>query len=151
MTAAQYRAAVGQPPPGADREPQERFPGETAFQCAVVRWWDALDVLDGSYLLAIPNGGKRSKVEAAILIGMGVRAGAADLCVILPGGRCGWVELKHGDGRLSKEQRAFRDRCLELGHLHAEARTIDQVRDAMLTFGVQFVEPIAARRILEGR
>ena len=43
----------------------------------------------------IPNGGKRSKVEAAIMKGMGMRAGAADFGLVLaPTGRAGFIELK---------------------------------------------------------
>lgn len=38
----------------------------------------------GNYLFHIPNGGGRSKVEAAILKGMGLRAGVSDLLLALP-------------------------------------------------------------------
>lgn len=57
----------------------------------------------------IPNGGARSKREAAKLKRMGVLAGAPDLH--LPVSRCGYnslyIEMKTEGGRLSESQRAF--------------------------------------------
>lgn len=55
----------------------------------------------------VPNGGKRSKAEAARLKAMGTRAGVPDLIFIHQGRFLG-IELKTEDGRLSPEQ----DRCI---------------------------------------
>ena len=52
-----------------------------------------------------PNGGKRRPVEAAILKGLGVRAGVADL-IFLCDGRAFALELKTDDGRPTVEQMA---------------------------------------------
>jgi hypothetical protein len=50
----------------------------------------------GHYLFAIPNGGKRNKLEAARMKGLGVRAGIADLMLALPlNGYAGlFIEMK---------------------------------------------------------
>lgn len=74
-----------------------------------MRWWNLAASgfkLDPRVLIHIPNGGKRRRVEAGILIGMGVRAGAPDLLLITPrGGKSGLaLELKAPAGRLSVEQ-----------------------------------------------
>src|SRR5262249_32467881 len=59
----------------------------------------------GAIFWHTPNGGWRSKVEAAILRGCGVRAGMPDL-FILHQGRLFGLELKSGKGRLSPAQAA---------------------------------------------
>jgi hypothetical protein len=48
------------------------------------------------YMFHIPNGGKRGKVEAAILKGMGTKKGVSDLFLPLPmHGKPGlWIEMK---------------------------------------------------------
>lgn len=148
MKAADYRRLQGLPPPGADRLPQHRYRTEAEFQAAVVRWWDALQFVDPApFLFHVPNGGKRDYLTAAILQGMGVRRGVADLGLLLPGGRTAWLELKHGDGTPSDAQKVFRRRCAELGHQHAYASSFDQVLEALRLFGVGFAEPLEACRI----
>jgi len=50
------------------------------------------------FFFHVPNGGQRSKIEAAILSGLGVRAGAPDLFIVA-NGRTYAMELK-APGRL---------------------------------------------------
>jgi hypothetical protein len=65
----------------------------------------------------IPNGGKRGKIEASILKGMGVLAGAPDLCVVRPFGSVSWVEMKASkDEKPSKAQLEFHDALRARGH-----------------------------------
>lgn len=55
----------------------------------------------------IPNGGKRSRIEAAILSRF-IYKGASDVCIILPPkGRAGFIELKAPKERISAEQVEF--------------------------------------------
>lgn len=69
-------------------------------------------------VFAIPNGGKRSKVEAAILKGEGVVAGVSDL--FLPNARGGchglFIEMKWGDNKPTPEQEAFASDMIEAGY-----------------------------------
>ena len=57
----------------------------------------------------IPNGGKRSKSEAARFKAMGVKPGVSD--IFLPVARGGYhglyIELKARDGRVSTKQKEF--------------------------------------------
>ena len=53
--------------------------------------------------------------------------GQADLTGVLPNGRRLEVELKSDSGRLSLDQRAFRDRITASGGLYIAARTLDEV------------------------
>jgi hypothetical protein len=63
----------------------------------------------------VPNGGKRTKIEASILNGMGVRAGMPDL--LLPVARRGYIglaiELK-AYGKANDYTKVQRDRLIEL-------------------------------------
>lgn len=148
MSAAEYRKLTGQAPPGADRV---RFRTESEFQGAVVSWWDQLTLDDPApFLFHVPNGGKRDRVTAAILVGQGVRPGVADLGLMLPAGRFAWIELKTEDGKPSPQQIGFAARCLRLGHAYTVARTFADVTVALAAAGVRYSEPIAARLIREG-
>lgn len=85
------------------------------------------------YLIAIPNGGSRDKIEAAHLKAQGVKAGVSD--ILLPVARGGyhglWIELKrrHG-GKLSSEQETWLDAMQDEGYMAVcclgfeEARTV---------------------------
>lgn len=91
---------------------------ESRIQKVVVDWFDVAASgfgLDARTLFHVPNGGKRKKIEAAILKGMGVRAGVSDLFLAVPkrvtasaefrGGM--FIEMKAPDGRVTTEQNEF--------------------------------------------
>lgn len=71
---------------------------EDVLQRQIVQYLDR--ALGGSaWFCHVPNGGQRSETEAAIMKGLGVKAGVPDL-LILDAGRALWLELKspHGKG-----------------------------------------------------
>lgn len=67
---------------------------EDAEQKALIQWADMMPMPPGlvlhagakigHYLFAIPNGGARNPIEAARLVGLGVRAGVSDLFFSFP-------------------------------------------------------------------
>lgn len=57
--------------------------------------------------------------------------GVADILGVLPGGRLIAVECKYGSGRLSPEQKLFRDRVTKQGGLFVEARSVADVAEAL--------------------
>jgi hypothetical protein len=61
-----------------------------------------------AYWFAVPNGGWRALAEAAILTGLGVRAGVPDL-IIIHAGRTFGLELKADGGRPTKMQTEAQD------------------------------------------
>lgn len=61
------------------------------------------------FILHIPNGGYRNKIEAAKLKQMGVLPGFPDYQLILPGGRIVLLEAKTATGSLSKAQKGLHD------------------------------------------
>jgi hypothetical protein len=65
----------------------------------------AVRAAPNSMIWHTPNGGLRSKVEARIMAGLGVKRGLPDLFG-LKAGKLIAIELKSPTGRLSKHQRA---------------------------------------------
>lgn len=76
-------------------------------------------------IYAIPNGGKRNRVEAAIMKAEGVKPGMPDTHLpVARGGAIGlYIELKCGDNRPSPEQKE------RLAELHAEGHAVAVVWD----------------------
>ncbi|MGO4917797.1 VRR-NUC domain-containing protein [Pseudogemmobacter sp. W21_MBD1_M6] len=77
-----------------------------------------------------PPGAKRQ----AILVGMGVHPGFADL-IVLCGGRVLFLELKSLKGRLSPAQATFRDAVQALGFGWALVRSLDDALGALADHG----------------
>jgi hypothetical protein len=84
-------------------------------------------------LFAIPNGGRRGKVEAAIMKGEGVVAGVADLFLMLPNAAHSglFVEVKTPKGRQSDSQKEFERKAQERGYRYAVCRTLDEFRQVV--------------------
>lgn len=86
---------------------------ESKLQCACVEWARLQYPKLKRLLFAIPNGGKRNKVEAAIMKGEGVTPGTADLFLSIPAMVdgilwCGlYIEMKYGKGMQSPDQVDF--------------------------------------------
>ena len=108
---------------------------EDAEQEAVIQWakmrsgrWPELSLLHH-----IPNGGNRSKSEAAKFERMGVLAGVADLH--LPAARAGYhslyIEMKYADGRLRKSQKDFLRLAAFLGNYCVVCYTAEDAIDVI--------------------
>jgi hypothetical protein len=77
-----------------------------------------------SVAFAVPNGGYRRPIEAAILKSMGTLAGVPDICCIREG-RTFFLELKAAGGRLSPTQVAAHSLLASAGAQVAVADNID--------------------------
>jgi hypothetical protein len=84
----------------------------------------------------IPNGGYRRKIEAALLKGMGVKAGVGDILLMWRPGQLAFIELKSAKGRLSPDQQAFSIRMTELEIPYGVCTSIDEVRACLTTWCV---------------
>lgn len=84
---------------------------------------------------AVPNGGKRGKIEAAIMKSEGVLAGVSDILIFWQGGR-GAIELKAGKNTETDKQKVFAARWQELGGQYAVCRSLDDVIEVMRAWGV---------------
>jgi hypothetical protein len=72
-----------------------------------------------------PNGGKRNRIEAAIMKGLGVRTGVSDLIAVHEG-RAFALELKADGGRPTEAQLQFIDDFRSAGGHAVVARGLDQ-------------------------
>jgi hypothetical protein len=81
------------------------------------------------------NGGWRSRVEAAILKGMGVRAGVPDI-IAIKGGRCYALELKAAGGRLTPVQRDAHAALVAAGAAVAVAYGLDDALAQLEAWGL---------------
>ena len=88
-----------------------------------------------------PRGAKRQ----AILVGMGVHPGFADL-IVLCEGRVLFLELKSLNGRLSPNQEAFRDTVLAQGFGWALVRSVDDALGALADNGFTSRAQLPGRR-----
>jgi hypothetical protein len=95
----------------------------------------------------VTEAGPRGAKRQAILVGMGVHAGFADL-VVLCDGRVLFLELKSLKGQLSPAQKAFRDAVLALGFGWALVRSLDDALGALADhgFATRVVQPDTSQR-----
>jgi hypothetical protein len=91
---------------------------------------------------AAPRGARRQ----AILVGMGVHTGFADLIVIC-GGRVLFLEVKSQTGRLRKSQEVFRDTVVTQGFGWALVRTVDDALGALADNGFTSRVQLPVRRV----
>jgi hypothetical protein len=82
------------------------------------------------------GGDARAKLAQAIGVGMGVHPGFADL-VIVSEGRVAFLEVKTAKGRLSGDQKAFRDIIRAQGLPYAVVRSIDDALCALGSHGFE--------------
>jgi len=108
---------------------------ETKLQIAVVNYIRMAfpDVL----CFAVPNGGKRSMIEAAMLKKMGVLAGVSDLLLFWNGGY-GAIELKRPDktAYMSDSQVGFAEQWQARGGKFALCNSLDGVEAALKSWGL---------------
>jgi hypothetical protein len=96
---------------------------EDAIQRAVLQHLYARAPRD-AYWFAVPNGGGRSPIEAAILKGLGVRAGVPDLIIVHQGKTFG-LELKADGNRPTRIQQEAQDAMRAAGAEVAVAVGLD--------------------------
>jgi hypothetical protein len=106
---------------------------ESRLQSACVRWFRLQYPLLSKLLIAVPNGGARNKVEAAILKGEGVQSGAADLLLLIPKGECGClgVEMKIGKGRQTENQKVWQEDFEGAGNRYVVCRNFEEFRETI--------------------
>lgn len=111
---------------------------ESSEQQALFRW---AEFQSGRYpelqlLYHIPNGGKRSKSEAARFRAEGVKAGVPDLC--LPVARCGchglYIEMKREDGRVSENQSRWLHDLMKQGYMTGVCYSCEAAMELLIKY-----------------
>ena len=87
-------------------------------------------------VLHVPNGGARTPAEAAILKGLGVLPGVADL-LVLGEGFAGGLELKAGKGKQSPAQLRFEADCARLRIPYAVGRSLEDAERIVRSWGLE--------------
>lgn len=82
----------------------------------------------------VTAGDRSAKARQAILVGMGVHPGFADL-IVLSQGRVLFLEVKSKTGRLCPAQVAFRDAVQAQGFAWALVRSVDDAMAALADHG----------------
>lgn len=114
------------------------IPTEEEEQTAVFSWAKIMEARwpELAMMYHIPNGGKRSKTEAARFRAAGVKAGVSD--IFLPCARCGYhglyIEMKALDGRVSREQGVFLAAVSEQGYLGVVCYGADQAIEVISAY-----------------
>ena len=119
-------------------------PSERQIQCAIVEWANNTmmkrgKLKIGSFLLKIPNEGKRSLAYGARMKKEGMKKGVSDLFLACPIPRMGyqvdfyikcglWLEIKSNKGKLSMEQIEWITLMNIAGY---EARCVDSVDEGI--------------------
>lgn len=97
---------------------------ESQIQRACVKWFTYQHHEFEGLLFAVPNGGRRGKVEAGIMKAEGVYAGVADLLMLVPRGQfhglC--IEMKTAKGKQSASQLIWEMKVSEQGYKYVVCR-----------------------------
>lgn len=100
---------------------------ESQIQKSCFKWF-RLQFPDLAMLMfAVPNGGSRRRIEAAIMKAEGVTAGVADVLFLYPNeqyhGLC--IEFKTKTGRQQKSQKCFQQAVEAQGYKYVIVRSIE--------------------------
>lgn len=106
---------------------------ELQFQAKAYQWCNNT-YLGKCYIFAVPNGGTRNPMEAQSLKASGVRAGVADLILLLPGGRAVFIELKTDIGKQSEHQKGFEGIVNKLGFEYYLCRNLEEFKKLVSGF-----------------
>ena len=111
---------------------------EDDHQAALLGWADAMVEVHPELecLTHVPNGGKRTKAQAARFKAMGVRRGFPDLILPVPRGRFGglFIELKQPGGSLDADQDAWIKRLGRHGNCAVVCWSAEQARREILNY-----------------
>lgn len=129
---------VKKPRSKKQREPQSH---EIPTHIGIYNYLMAVVPPDTAKIWHTPNGVFCGPKEAAKLLRMGMLPGVADLAILTARatayGRLFFLEVKTKSGKLSKEQKEFRDFCDMACVPYVVVRSIDDARAFLLEHGIQ--------------
>ncbi len=112
---------------------------EHQIQVAMCKYMDLLKVP----YFAIPNGGARHLMIAKKLKAEGVKAGVADLFIMLPNEFYHglFIETKTDSGRQSDKQKEFQQKCFEYGYAYKIIRSVAELAEFLDSYGLPKTSP----------
>ena len=126
-----YRAKLSR---GEKKPPRKKTRHlESQIQKSFVQWSAYFPCGTGKladYLIAIPNGGGRSKIEASILKAEGVKAGVSDMFLAYPANGFNglWLEFKTQEklSKVSEKQQNWLDLMQSVGYKTGVPRSLEE-------------------------
>lgn len=112
---------------------------EHILQTAIAKYLD----WNNYTFFAIPNGALRSKAVAAKLKAEGVKAGVADLLILLPNQTFHglFVEVKIAGNYQQQNQKAFEQKARDCGYEYIVVRSLDELIEKLKYYEAQrFIE-----------
>lgn len=112
---------------------------EHQLQVQVAAYLDSALPTRGCWWTSIDSAG-RGAIAGARMKRRGVRRGTADIMIVSDHRKPSstiWVELKSATGRLTPEQKVFRDCVEQAGHLYVVARSVEAVAIMLVAAGVR--------------
>lgn len=118
---------------------------ESKHGIALMEWWEYAHRIYGlryQDLYHIPNGGKRSKIEAAIMKAEGVQPGKLDYAMDVPVGKCHGLKLElKAPGKKVQPRSKQADELRMLQTRNYQAGWFDNWEDAR-NFIMAYLEPL---------
>lgn len=118
----------------------KQYQSEDLLQADCFQWFQHYLRKEG-FLCAIPNGGERNKLEAMKFMATGVRRGASDLFLVLPGKEIFWLEAKNRKFYIDPDQVIFKETVEAFGFQYFMFNTFNQFRCL-----IQFIMEIPEER-----
>lgn len=112
---------------------------EHQLQVQVAQYLDSALPTRGCWWTSIDSAG-RGAIAGARMKRRGVKRGTADIMVVSDHCRPWatiWIELKSETGRLTPEQKVFRDCVEQAGHLYMVARSVETVAIMLVAAGLK--------------
>jgi hypothetical protein len=101
----------------------------------------AVALPDNCFFTTIGHGGG-GRVRGAMLKGLHLVPGVPDILILFTG-RAIFLELKTATGRLSESQKAVHNKITLCGHVVTTCRSLDEVIDRLIVFGIPLKDRIA--------
>lgn len=111
-----------------------KSPSEDQIQRAIIAYLRT--VLPDAVVHHSPNGGLRTKAQAAKFKAAGVVPGWPDI-TILRRGMARFMEVKTVTGRMSPHQNEFRNFCIRNGFPLAIVHSVDEAKEALRMWGIE--------------
>lgn len=101
---------------------------ESIIQQNCVKWFRLQFPELALMLFAVPNGGLRRRIEAAIMKAEGMTAGVSDLILLVPskGYNALCIEMKSDKGRQTESQEAWQKSAEKYGSKYVICRTLEE-------------------------
>jgi hypothetical protein len=109
---------------------------ESQIQKDCVRWFRERYAEIEPLFFAVGNGGARNAWTAKIMKDEGVRAGVADLILLIPrhGFACLCIEMKTPDGKQSDSQKVFEKMCKQYRNKYVVCHSLPEFQKVVMEY-----------------